>query len=402
MPAEIYPWSNEEAVGGGGAVGGKLVKPEITLDCVRQRDIHVYSLAHPWRARLPAAAARLRGVSAYTRPRRGFSVCPAPVHPLRCACGFCAILEMRRKNGRAASSLRLPLHHVHRLPPPVASTSPSLRLHFPLPSPPLPPPVASISPSRRLHFPLPSPPLPPPVASTSPSRRLHFPLPSPPLPPPFASTSPSRRLHFPLPSPPLPPPVASTSPSPCYPCHSPFPSAPFARTAQFVQFFVRSVPDAQVKTYKYIFNSLLTNIVRMIVDRKQGAVSLFELHYYMQSHPGIDVFARLSSISDTMSLYLQMGILRVREHVACGDTLDTLAASMLEAGTAASLPEAGASALGGMRWLSRAVLAMPMAEEQHLPLRGLRPNVVQRGAGDGGSYGSYGSSAAGAAAYEMS
>ncbi|CAI5520139.1 unnamed protein product, partial [Closterium sp. Naga37s-1] len=26
----------------------------------------------------------------------------------------------------------------------------------------------------------------------------------------------------------------------------------------FVQFFVRSVPDAQVKTYKYILNSLLT------------------------------------------------------------------------------------------------------------------------------------------------
>ncbi|CAI5489794.1 unnamed protein product, partial [Closterium sp. Naga37s-1] len=175
----------------------------------------------------------------------------------------------------------------------------------------------------------------------------------------------------------------------------------------FVQFFVRSVPDAQVKTYKYILNSLLTlqSIVRKIVDRKQGAVSLFEHHYYMQSHPGIDVFARLSSISDTMSLYLQMGILRVREHVACGDTLATFAASMLEAGAAASLPEAGASAPGGMRWLSRAVLAMPVAEEQHLPLRGLPPNVVQWGAGDGGSYGSYGSygsSAADAAAYEMS
>ncbi|CAI5526043.1 unnamed protein product [Closterium sp. Naga37s-1] len=98
-------------------------------------------------------------------------------------------------------------------PPPIASTSPSRRLIFPIPSPHLPPHVTSTSPSRRLHFPLPSPPLPPPVASTSPSRRLHFPLPSPPLPPPFASTSPSRRLHFPLPSPPLPPPVASTSPS---------------------------------------------------------------------------------------------------------------------------------------------------------------------------------------------
>ncbi|CAI5509658.1 unnamed protein product [Closterium sp. Naga37s-1] len=108
------------------------------------------------------------------------------------------------------------------LPPHVTSTSPSRRLHFPLPSPPLPPPFASTPPSRRLHFPLPSPPLPPPVASTSPSRRLHFPLPSPPLPPPVASTSPSRRLHFPLPSHPLPHPIASTSPS--RPLHFPFPS----------------------------------------------------------------------------------------------------------------------------------------------------------------------------------
>ncbi|CAI5534119.1 unnamed protein product [Closterium sp. Naga37s-1] len=117
------------------------------------------------------------------------------------------------------------------LPPHVTSTSPSRRLHFPLPSPPLPPPVASTPPSRRLHFPLPSPPLPPPVASTSPSRRLHFPLPSPPLPPPVASTSPSRRLHFPLPSPPLPPPVASTSPS--HRKHFPLPPPPLPLPVAF-------------------------------------------------------------------------------------------------------------------------------------------------------------------------
>ncbi|CAI5478770.1 unnamed protein product [Closterium sp. Yama58-4] len=141
----------------------------------------------------------------------------------------------------------------------------------------------------------------------------------------------------------------------------------------------------------------LQSIVRKIVDRKQGAVSLFELHYYMQSHPGIDVFARLSSISDTMREYLQMGILHVREHVARGGTFATFDASVLEAGAAASVPEAGAT--GGMRWPSRAVPAMPVPEEQHLPLSGLPPNVVQRGAGDGGSYGS---AAADAAAYEMS
>ncbi|CAI7892594.1 unnamed protein product [Closterium sp. NIES-54] len=141
----------------------------------------------------------------------------------------------------------------------------------------------------------------------------------------------------------------------------------------------------------------LQSIVRKIVDRKQGAVSLFELHYYMQSHPGIDVFARLASISETMREYLQMGILRVREHVARGGTFATFDASVLEAGAAAPVLEAGASA--GMRWPSRAVPAMPGQEEQHLPLSGLPPNVVQRGAGDGGSYGS---SAADAAAYEMS
>ncbi|CAI5954492.1 unnamed protein product [Closterium sp. NIES-65] len=89
----------------------------------------------------------------------------------------------------------------------------SLRLHFPLPSPPLPPLVASTSPSRRLHFPLPPPPLPPPFASTSPSCRLHFPLPSPPLPPPLAFTSPSPRLHFPRPSTSLPSPIARAPPS---------------------------------------------------------------------------------------------------------------------------------------------------------------------------------------------
>ncbi|CAI5931170.1 unnamed protein product [Closterium sp. NIES-64] len=196
----------------------------------------------------------------------------------------------------------------------------------------------------------------------------------------------------------------------------------------------------------------LQSIVRKIVDRKQGAVSLFELHYYMQSHPGIDVFARMSSISETMREYLQMGILRalplscappllrspscapplmcsplhpptsqidvfarlssisetmreylqmgilcVREHVARGGTFATFDASVLEAGAAASVPEAGAA--GGMRWPSRAVPAMSVPEQQHLPLSGLQPNVVQRGAGDGGSYGS---SAADAAAYEMS
>ncbi|CAI5527573.1 unnamed protein product, partial [Closterium sp. Naga37s-1] len=140
----------------------------------------------------------------------------------------------------------------------------------------------------------------------------------------------------------------------------------------------------------------LQSIVRKIVDRKQGAVSLFELHYYMQSHPGIDVFARLASISETMREYLQMGILRVREHVARGGTFATFDASVLEAGAAASVQEAGASA--GMRWPSRAVPAMP-GQEQHLPLSGLPPNVVQGGASEGGSYGS---SAADAAAYEMS
>ncbi|CAI7877058.1 unnamed protein product [Closterium sp. NIES-54] len=65
----------------------------------------------------------------------------------------------------------------------------------------------------------PSPSLPPTVAITSPSRRLHFPLLSPSLPPPVASTSPSRRLHFPLPSPPLPP-GHSLSPFP-HPLHHP-------------------------------------------------------------------------------------------------------------------------------------------------------------------------------------
>ncbi|CAI5964733.1 unnamed protein product [Closterium sp. NIES-65] len=107
---------------------------------------------------------------------------------------------------RTADGLRQLSHFADASP----FTSPSRRLHFPLPSPPHPPPDAFTNPLLPL-FPFPSrrSSLPPPVAPhfplpsllTSPSRRSS-------LPPPVAYTSPARRLHFPLPSPALPPPIA--------------------------------------------------------------------------------------------------------------------------------------------------------------------------------------------------
>ncbi|CAI5465383.1 unnamed protein product [Closterium sp. Yama58-4] len=70
------------------------------------------------------------------------------------------------------------------------------------------------SPSRRLHFPLPSPSLPTLVVAFTPySRRLHSPLPSP-------SLSPPSLFPFPSPRSSLPPPVSFTPPS-HHPAHSP-------------------------------------------------------------------------------------------------------------------------------------------------------------------------------------
>ncbi|CAI5935346.1 unnamed protein product [Closterium sp. NIES-65] len=97
--------------------------------------------------------------------------------------------------------------------PPVAFPFPSRRLPISLSSPSLFPPVAFPFPSRRLPFPPPSPSLSPPVAFPFPSRRLPFALPSPSLFPPVAFPFPSRRLLFSLPSPSLFPPVAFPFPS---------------------------------------------------------------------------------------------------------------------------------------------------------------------------------------------
>ncbi|GJP36902.1 hypothetical protein CLOM_g21364 [Closterium sp. NIES-68] len=132
----------------------------------------------------------------------------------------------------------------------------------------------------------------------------------------------------------------------------------------------------------------LQSIVRKIVDRKQGAVSLFELHYYMQSHPGLNLYAQLPNISDTMQEYLDMGIARVREHIGRGGTFATFDAAVLEGGAAARGAAGGA---GGH-------MGSFQGQEQHLPLSGLPPNLLQRGMGDGGGNGS---AAADAAAYDM-